>query len=148
MKDLSAKIDEFVLWREKSRQNERTAKYGEQRSSFYVSEIGKCPRKIAYEFFGLPKSEMNARTLRLLENGNYLQARYSDYFKQMGVLVNEEVSMSTADDETVPFVLAGRLDMIINQSKLFGVSHDEQNLSVADLAIVEMKSINTWGFRI
>lgn len=147
MLDIMEKIDQFVIQRDKTRQAERAERYGgSDREAFYVSEAGKCPRKVAYDFFGMPRKQMAGRVLRLLENGDYLQSRYSKYFKDMGVWLAEEVSVNVADREDVPFNLSGRLDIVINARKMADPTFTGDP-TVDEMAIIEMKSINTWGFK-
>ncbi len=148
--NLTEKIDGYLLERRAKDILERQEKYGKVRDKFFASDSGSCKRKIAYEFYGLPKKTIDARTIRILENGNFLQSRYSKYFKDLGVWVNEELPFNTMDREDVPFFLAGRTDIIINYKKLFPEffgEYTKEKEEINDLAIVEMKSINTWGFK-
>jgi hypothetical protein len=144
--NLQKAVDQYLLERRAGEQAERLETYGENRDHFYFSELGKCKRKIAYEFFGLPKQTLAPRTLRILENGEYLQSRYSDYFKKMGIWVAEEVPYTTAELEDCPWAGSGRADIIINVGKLENPEYDKEKPDLEDLAIIEMKSINTWGF--
>lgn len=137
--DLAAKIDELLESRREQEEVDRLERYGETRNRFFASELGFCQRKIAYEFMGMPRQPLNSKTLRVLENGHFLEARYKKYFEEMGILVAEEVSVSTAEQEECPILISGRLDFIIDEGKLNGGEPDH--------AIVELKSINTWGFK-
>lgn len=148
--DLAGKLDNYLLSKRVVEKEEREEKYGKIRDKFFASDAGSCGRKIAYEFFGLKKKILDARTLRILENGNFLQRRYSKYFKEMGVWENEELSVNTADNEEIPFFLSARTDIIINYKKLFEDvfgKYEKENPELDDLALVELKSINTWGFK-
>lgn len=147
--DLTQRIDELLVERDKQRKEDRVRTHGTGRNSFYVSDAGKCPRKIAYEYYELPKSQLDGRVLRILENGNFLQDRYSAYFKELGVWVAEEVPVSTEAMDDVPILIRGRADILINAAKLFDETgtYDKTEPPLEDLAIVEMKSINTWGFK-
>lgn len=138
--DLVRAIDNLVAERREIAQLERIEMYGEERNRFFASELGFCNRKIAYEFFGMPRLPMDSQTLRKLENGNFLEQRFHKYFSELGVLVDEEVSVSTQEVDECPVLISGRLDFIIDEGKLAGKEEQE-------LAIVELKSINTWGFK-
>lgn len=145
--DLAGKIDELVSTKRDARDVEYQEKYGAERDRFFVSEAGKCPRKVAYSFYNLPKQRLDGRVLRLLANGEKLQERYSDYFKELGVWLGEEEPVNTLDREDCPFNMSGRLDIRINYAKIFDPKYDKPEPELEDMAIIEMKSINTWGFK-
>ena len=57
---LKEKIEKFYLERRKDR----------DRTYFYITEAGRCPRSVWYNFKKFPKKEKDARVMRVFENGD------------------------------------------------------------------------------
>lgn len=68
---------------------------------FRASELGSADRKIIYGFFAhqLPQKPLNAKSLRIFENGDYVHDRYQTAWDQMGALISMEERLSSKDDE-------------------------------------------------
>lgn len=68
---------------------------------FRASELGSADRKIIYSFFAhqLPKKPLNAKSLRIFENGDYVHDRYQSAWDSMGALISMEERLSSRDDE-------------------------------------------------
>jgi len=98
---------------------------------FYPSALGNvCDRFLYKSYFGLlAEQPIDAITKRIFDCGDFLGYRYEKYFEKMGVLLATE---SPVKCEMPP--ISGRLDYLIK--------HEEHKT-----AIIELKSINTRGFK-
>lgn len=96
------------------------------RDYFYMSEAGKCERSIFYGFKNKETKSVDARVRRILENGDYVHARFMKIFAEMGILVAAEITPQQTE------LIHGRADAIITDGK--------QNY------IVDVKSISHWSF--
>lgn len=95
------------------------------------SSAGACPRSVVYSRLGYDRDavSVDARTRRIFDNGSYVHERLQGYLKSCGLLVMEEVPLF--DDE---YQVQGHTDGILRLSKF-------------ELGVLEIKSINTDGFR-
>ncbi|UZE93161.1 MAG: PD-(D/E)XK nuclease family protein [Candidatus Nealsonbacteria bacterium] len=112
-------INQFYLDRQKDR----------ERTRFYITDAGKCPRAIFYKFKKAPKEDMEARILRLFEHGDYIHQLI------MKPLLSLRKIHVVASEVNIPpkELIAGRADAIISDGK--------------DLYIVDIKSMNSMIFR-
>lgn len=61
---------------------------------FHPSEISKCQRAIFYSFTEEASNPwLNPRIKRIMDNGNYMHARFTRYFEQMGILEAADVPL-------------------------------------------------------
>jgi len=99
--------------------------------TFYPSIVSSpCDRYVYLAFNGLmPPSPIAANVRRIFDCGDYLGYRFSKYFKEMDMLVDEEQPTKL---ESPP--ISGRYDFLI-QHEVYGRT------------IVELKSINDKGFK-
>lgn len=95
------------------------------------SSAGACPRSVVYSRLGYDRDavSVDARTRRIFDNGSHVHERLQGYLKSCGLLVMEEVPLF--DDE---YQVQGHTDGILRLSKF-------------ELGVLEIKSINTDGFR-
>lgn len=140
-KRIEERLDNYLHNQWQTNQELRREQYGD-RKGFYATDMGQCFRKVAYAFYKVPAVPLNSRTIRILQNGEKVEERIEEYFKSMGALVSSQLRYDTSEDIDVPFYMSGRLDMIIDLSKILTIPAEKQ-----DLAILEIKSINTFGFR-
>ena len=98
---------------------------------FYPSNLGNpCNRMLYLAYNGLLPHQFIEPTLqRIFDCGDSLGLRYEKYFEQMGLLISAESPVKCADP-----VISGRMDYVIK--------HKEHGK-----AVVELKSINTRGFK-
>lgn len=113
---IKEKIDEFYT----RKQNER------EKNHFYITDAGKCPRTIYFQFKKIPKKEMEARVLRLLEHGEYTHMRIMAVLFSMGLVRASEIEIPKQE------IINGRADAIISMNN--------------ELYVVEIKSINKNAF--
>ena len=99
---------------------------------FYPSALGNpCNRFLYMAYNGLLVDKpLQSNTQRIFDNGSYLEERMDTYFKDMGILLDREVSLLL---EVPP--ISGRCDFIL--------SHDTYGK-----IILELKSINDRGFKV
>jgi len=96
----------------------------------YVSEVGKCPRQIYFEFKGYETEKRKPETQRAFENGDKFHQR------MMAVLYScPEVNIIASEVDIPPNdLLGGRVDAIVSiKSKNY---------------ILELKSIGSYGFKL
>ena len=98
---------------------------------FYPSALGNpCNRFLYMAYNGLLVDRpLQSNTKRIFDNGGYLEERMEEYFKDMGILIDREVSLLL---ESPP--ISGRCDFIL--------SHETYKKIV-----LELKSINDRGFK-
>ena len=109
-------IDEAYV--EKRKEREKT--------HFYVTDAGKCPRAVYFSLKDAPKEPLDARTLRIFENGDHTHMRLASALFSLGIVCAVEVSIPP--DETIH----GRADAIV---RIDGTTY-----------AVEFKSINRYAF--
>ena len=98
---------------------------------FYPSSLGnQCDRFLYNSYNGLVEEQViDAKTKRIFDCGDYLGYRYEKYFEKMGILIGTETPVK---NENPP--ISGRIDFLIKHEKL-------------SIAVIELKSINTRGFK-
>jgi len=102
--------------------------YGERdRTAFYISEAGKCPRAIWFAYKKFPKKPKDARTQRIFEHGDHTHMRFMAALFALGLVTAVEVKIP--DQE----IIHGRADAIIS---LDGEPY-----------VVELKSVGSYKFK-
>ena len=109
-------IDEVYL--SKQREKEKT--------HFYVTDAGKCPRAVYFSLKGAPKEPLDARALRIFEHGDHTHMRLASALFSLGIVCAVEVAIPP--NETIH----GRADAIV---RIDGETY-----------VVEFKSINRYAF--
>lgn len=79
----------------------------ERGDKFYVTDAGKCSRAIYFKFKKYPRKEIEARTLRIFDNGDYLHMRIMNVLFSLGVVRAVEARTPPQD------IISGRADAII-----------------------------------
>lgn len=59
----------------------------------HPSTIGMCQRKIVFDMLMVPKDMPEDRLMRIFDNGHGLHHRYEDLFRQMGILIQDEMKL-------------------------------------------------------
>jgi CRISPR-associated protein Cas4 len=113
---IKEKIDEFYT----SKQAER------DKSHFYITDAGKCPRAVYFNFKKVPKKPMDARVLRVFDHGDYTHLRIISTLFSLGLVKATEIEIPNKE------VVHGRADAIINID--------------GEPYVVEIKSINSNSF--
>lgn len=75
---------------------------------FYPSSVGQCMRKNVYQMLGYIGRPEDGNDLLVLENGTYFHNRMEHIFKDMGILISDELSLKDPD-----LAISGRSDAII-----------------------------------
>tara|TARA_Y100000310_G_scaffold335338_2_gene417148 strand:+ start:50933 stop:51607 length:675 start_codon:yes stop_codon:yes gene_type:complete len=81
--------------------------YNKERTAFYVSEADTCPRQIYYSFKNKPKAQLEARTRRIFEQGDYSHMRLMSALFSMGIVKAVEITIPLNEQ------FNGRADAII-----------------------------------
>ncbi|MCS7134452.1 MAG: CRISPR-associated protein Cas4 [Candidatus Pacearchaeota archaeon] len=102
-------------------------KSDKEKNVFYVSDAGKCPRAVWFSLKGYPKKELDARTLRVLEHGDYTHMRIIGALFSLGLVNAVEVEIPNND------LVHGRADAIISIK--------------GEPYVVEIKSVNSAKFK-
>jgi len=97
-------IDKFYLDREKERKERRD----KERTQFYISEAGRCPRNVFFKFKRVPAREMEAERLRLLEHGDYIHQLVLRPLFSLRLIRSTEVDIPPQE------IIKGRADAIIS----------------------------------
>lgn len=97
-------INKFYLDREREKKERR----GTERTQFYISEAGKCPRNIFFRFKRAPAREIEAERLRLFEYGNYIQQLILRPLFSLRLIRSTEVDIPPQE------IVSGRADAIIS----------------------------------
>ena len=105
--------------------------YPSRGGKFYPSIVSSpCERYVYLAFNGLmPSSPIAANVRRIFDCGDYLGLRFTKYFQELGIYINEE-QPTKCDNPPI----SGRYDYMI-QHEVYGKT------------IVELKSINDKGFK-
>jgi CRISPR-associated protein Cas4 len=111
------KIDEF--YNSKSDGRERTA--------FYISDAGKCPRQIWFAMKKYPKKATEARVHRIFEHGDHTHMRIMSVLFSLGLVTAVEVGIPENE------VIHGRADAILSVN--------------GEPYVAEFKSVNSFKFR-
>lgn len=94
-----------------------------EKTKFYISDAGKCPRLIFFKFKNAPTKKMEPRILRIFDQGNYVHLRLMRDLFSLGVAVASEINIPPKED------ISGRADAIISVDN--------------ELYVVDFKSINS-----
>ena len=113
---LKEKIEDFYISKQKDRDREH----------FYITDAGKCPRAIYFNFKKVPKKAMDARVLRILESGDYTHLRIISSLFALGLVKATEIDIPNKE------IVHGRADAIINID--------------GEPFVVEIKSMNSAAF--
>ncbi len=112
-------IDKFYLDRQRNR----------EQSHFYITDAGKCPREVFFKFKNAPRTEMEAKVLRMFDHGD--QVHQLIMRPLLGVreihVVASEVNIGPQE------LISGRADAIISDGK--------------DLYVLDIKSMNGMIFK-
>ena len=105
--------------------------YPSRGGKFYPSIVSSpCERYVYLAFNGLmPSSPIAANVRRIFDCGDYLGLRFTKYFQELGIYIDEE-QPTKCDNPPI----SGRYDYMI-QHEVYGKT------------IVELKSINDKGFK-
>lgn len=86
----------------------------EREDKFYVTDAGKCSRAVYFEFKKYPRKEIEARILRIFDNGDYTHMRIMNVLFSSGVVRAVEIKIPPQD------IISGRADAIIEiEAKLY-----------------------------
>ena len=96
-----------------------------ERDYFYMSEVGKPLIEVYKGFKNQKPKSFNAKTKRILENGNYVHSRIQKLFAEMRILIAAEIECNTP-------LIHGRCDAIITDG--------QKNY------IVDIKSCSQWTY--
>jgi len=112
-------IDKFYLDREKTKERERTR--------FYITDAGKCPRAVFFKFKNAPKEEMEARILRMFDHGDYIHRLILNTLFSLGIVRSSEINIPPQR------VISGRADAILSWED--------------ELYVLDIKSMNSFLFK-
>ena len=98
-----------------------------ERTAFYISDAGKCPRAIWFAMKKYPKKATDARTHRIFEHGDHTHMRLMSVLFSLGLVTSVEVGIP---DQAV---IHGRADAIISVA--------------GEPYVVELKSVNSNRFK-
>lgn len=119
VKMLKELIDKFYLDRQKDKEQTR----------FYITDAGKCSRAVFFKFKNAPRTEMDAKVLRMFDHGD--QVHQLIMRPLLGIreihVVASEVNIGPQE------LISGRADAIISDGK--------------DLYVLDIKSMNSMIFR-
>ncbi|MCD6270552.1 CRISPR-associated protein Cas4 [bacterium] len=93
------------------------------RVKFYISDAAKCPRQIFFKFKKAPAKKIDARLLRIFDQGNYVHLRLMRDLFALNIVVASEIDIPPNED------IVGRADAIIRLNN--------------QLYVVDFKSINS-----
>lgn len=99
---------------------------GRERTHFYITDAGKCPRSVWFAFKKFPKKERDARVMRIFEHGDYTHMRIMSALFSIGAVKAIEVALQNE-------LLHGRADGIVTVNN--------------EPYVLELKSINSFGFK-
>ena len=74
---------------------------------FYISDAGKCPRALYFQFKKVPRKQPNPRILRVFDEGDYIHMRLMSVLFSLGVAKAVEVSIPPRE------LIHGRADAIV-----------------------------------
>ncbi|MEM4641152.1 MAG: CRISPR-associated protein Cas4 [Candidatus Pacearchaeota archaeon] len=110
-------IDEFY----------KTKKTEKEKTTFFVSDAGKCPRAIWFSLKNYPKKEIDARVMRIFEHGDHTHMRILGVLFSLGLVNAVEIEIPNNE------LIHGRADAIINIK--------------GEPYVVEIKSVNAARFK-
>ncbi|HEB01496.1 MAG TPA: Dna2/Cas4 domain-containing protein [Candidatus Portnoybacteria bacterium] len=91
-------IDQFYLDGDKGRDQDH----------FYITDAGKCPRQVYFKFKKAPKKDLDAKTLRIFDHGNYTHLRIMGTLFSLGLVQGSEITIPKQE------IINGRADAIIS----------------------------------
>lgn len=107
-------LDEYLASQEEHRQRE---------GRLYVSDVGSCPRKVAYDLLGAEKDEEDEdarrNRLRKFKTANILEEIFKDALEWKGVLIAYQPVITIADREN----WGGRGDIIARYPTVRVIEH-------------------------
>jgi len=77
------------------------------KSHFYITDAGKCPRAIYFKFKKAPRKEPEARILRIFDHGDYTHLRIMNVLFSLGIVRAAEIKIPPQE------IINGRADAII-----------------------------------
>ena len=110
-------IDEFY----------QSKKDSKEKTAFYATDAGKCPRAIYFALKKYPKKDYDAKILRIFEHGNHTHMRIVGVLFSLGLINAVEVDLPEKD------LIHGRADVIISIK--------------GEPYVVEIKSVNSFKFK-
>lgn len=114
---IKEKIDEFYGARQKNK----------EKTAFWISDAGKCPRQIWFSCKGYPKKPAEARVQRIFEHGNHTHMRIMSVLFSLGLVTACEVEIPSNE------FIHGRADAIISLD--------------GEIYVIEIKSISSFKFK-
>lgn len=78
-----------------------------ERSYFYVSDVGKCPRVLYFHFKDVPRTRPDARLMRIFDEGEHTHRRLLGVLYGLGIVQASEIRTPAND------LIHGRADAII-----------------------------------
>ena len=114
---IKEKIDEFYRARQGSK----------EKTAFYISDAGKCPRAVWFSRKGYPRKPTEPRTMRIFEHGNHVHMRLMSALFSLGLVTAVEVAIPENE------FIHGRADAIISID--------------GEPYVVELKSVNSFKFK-
>ena len=116
-KMLKELIDKFYLEQKKSK----------RQYHFYISDAGKCDRAIFFKFKNLAQEKLDARILRIFEQGEYFHRSLINILIRLGIIVAAEINIPPQE------IISGRADAILSVDN--------------EIYILDIKSMNSIIFR-
>jgi len=113
---IKEKIDDFYLSKQRDRDKEH----------FYITDAGKCPRSVYFQFKKIPKKPMDARVMRVFEHGDHTHLRIISSLFSLGLVKATEIDIPNKE------FIHGRADVIITID--------------GEPYVVEIKSMNSSSF--
>lgn len=87
----------------------------EPREWFYVSDVGRCPRSIYYQFHNAEKKrDMQASTIMMFTFGDLFHDEAQRVFRALGFTTSKDIEFGTWSK--VGFMKRGRLDVLIDET--------------------------------
>jgi len=90
-------IDKF--YEENQRNKEQTR--------FYVTDAGKCPRAVFFRFKNVPREPVEARIMRIFENGEHIHRNIFNILYRLRIGVTTEIPIPSQE------IISGRADAIL-----------------------------------
>jgi len=85
------------------------------REWFYVSDVGRCPRSIYYQFYNADKKrEMQASTIMMFKFGDLFHEEAQRAFRALGFTTSKDIEFGTWSK--VGFMKRGRLDVLVDET--------------------------------
>lgn len=110
------KINDFYLTKKEER----------ERTHFYITDSGKCPRAVFFQFKKFPKKEDDPLFLRKMHQGDHVHMRTMGVLLSLGVVKAVEVEIPQQE------IINGRADAILSIN--------------SEPYVLEIKSVNNYKF--